>query len=327
MTDNSSPPSQYFDNTRLTSFMARPRAYFFRHVKHWGSVNTPIYFTFGSAWHKAMDVIWLNADKFSKDDLLNMSHYAFNLVWDSEVQEDYISDIREIRNPGLAREMLLEYLDMRHVKIATYTILEDGIEKPFTVPIIEGTDIFYIGRIDKVFQDRNSIYFAEHKTTTWYKKDGGFATKFIEQFAPNNQIDGYIYQGKVIYGDKFKGINIDAVLVHKTVRAFKTIPISRLEQITEGWMWETQYWINEIIDNTISYHNLLESGDEDVFMPAFPKKTSSCMSFQGYNTCAYHNICRFQSENPTFMETPDNFKIDEWKPFEILMGEEEEEDV
>ena len=321
---NSSPPPQYFDNSRLTAFMACPRSYFFRHVKHWGSVSTPIYFTFGSAWHKAMDVIWVNADKFNQEDLLNMAHYAFNQVWDFEVEEDYIPDIREIRNPGLAREMLFEYLAMRHTQIAAYDVLE--VEKAFIVPIIEGTDIFYIGRIDKVFTERAGFYFAEHKTTTSYKKDGGFQTSFIESFAPNNQIDGYIYQGKVAYGDKFKGVNIDAALVHKSVHVFKTIPISRLEQITEGWIWETQYWINEIIDNLQFYNNLLESGDEPVYMPAFPKKTSSCMSYQGYTTCAYHSLCRFQSENPTFMECPDNFKVDEWKPFEILMGEEEEDD-
>ena len=328
MTNPSSPHnSQYFDNTRLTSFMACPRSYFFRHVKHWDRVSKPIFFTFGSAWHSGMDVIWLAAKTHSQADLLEMACIAFKQIWSSEVEEDYIPDIKEIRTPGLAREMFLNYLNMRYEQLKTYTVTKEGVEVPFMVPIIESSDIFYIGRIDKVFSERNDIVFAEHKTTTSYKKDGGFQASFVESFSPNNQVDGYIYHGKVAYGDKFKGVNIDAALVHKSARWFKTIPISRLEQISEGWVWETQYWISEIIDNLQFYNDLVASGDEPLYMPAFPKKTASCMSYQGYTKCTYHAICRFQSENPTFMECPDNFQVLPWEPFKIIMKEEEDENV
>lgn len=316
--------TQYFDNTRISSFMACPRHYFFRHVKHWRPDGVPIYFAFGSAWHACMDIIWSQAT-LPRDELIELAFKAFVVTFEDETPENYEPREKEIRNAGLARDMIISYVDFRQEQLKRYEIL--SIEAPFMVPLDEAASIHYIGRLDKVFKEDGRIYVGEHKTTTSYAVKGNFQARFIESFAPNNQVDGYIYAGIMQYGDDFRGVNIDAALVHKSVRAFKTIPISKLSQITESWLYEMNYWAAEIKDNTVIYEEMLKIGDEESFMPCFPKCTGVCSAFQGYSKCSYRELCRYSTTNPTFMETPQFFVYEPWEPYELLFGKDEGEFV
>lgn len=306
----------YFDNTKIESWMTCPRKYFFRHFLHWAPRHTPTYFAFGSAWHTAMDAIWSCANiDLTSPQLALVGFEKFCEKWEAEAPEGWENDIVDIRKPTLAKDLLFQYVLARHNTLRNYELL--GVEQPFAVPLNLG-NVFYIGRLDKIYKDHGEIFVVDHKTTTSYKKEGGFRSDFVNGFSPNNQVEGYIYQGKIMYGLKFHGVMIDATLVHKTARAFKFIPISKGDQSTEEWIWAVEYMINEILDNTLAAEKAKERDLE--YLPAFPKRSVACGSYAG---CEYLDVCKYGTQNPLMMDLPDEFTVDPWEPFEVLGLEEE----
>jgi len=308
----------FYDNTMLSCYRACPRSYYFRHVRDWRPDTKASYFAFGSGWHAMMDVTWALADAEVSDiEILEVACKEFDKIWHDEGFESDSIDVdstSDFRSPGLARDMLLSYIHTRRQHIKQIKVID--FEKPFAVPLpIDNT--FYIGRIDKIYTDIEGIWIGEHKTTSSYKKDGGFKSNFLDSFSPNSQIDGYMYSGTMNYGKDFAGVMVDAALVHRSVKAFKPIYIMRAEYNIEAWMWETCYYINEIESNGEALQDLnILSND---YLTAFPKNTCSCSSYQGYDRCKFRQLCKYGNLNPhTWEVVPENYVEDHWEPYDVL---------
>jgi hypothetical protein len=317
----------YFDNTRVSSFFKCPRSYYFRHVRHWRREGNKVALAFGGAMHSAMEVVWGKYREADPRVLLEKAMDAFSKKWLEEGFDPEIIDLSEKRNPGLAREILAAYLDQYHTWLRDIEIL--GIEQPFIIPVMrvddggETTYVHYIGRWDKVWREKKGFVFVgEHKTTSLYRTKTIFAKEWIESFSPDNQVDGYSYAAHAIYGSDCRGIMIDGIMVHKTVRGFTRIPIQRAMKNLDAWHWGIQYWINEIIENTKMLRTMEEAssgapgtGDFDFdFMPAFPQRTEHCA--HKYGQCEYLSVCKYLDSNPErIINPPDGFIYEEWDPF------------
>jgi hypothetical protein len=221
----------------------------------------------------------------------------------------------QIRNADTAMEMLFHYIEERRSILQSRDFKLLAIEQPFAVPLdADRSDLFYIGRLDKVFEYQGRIYIGEHKTTTSYKKDGPFRSDFVDSFSPNSQVDGYLYAAHLIYGKRVKACWIDAALVHQHVHdGFRFIPIERQLQQLAGWVWEARYWVEQIEAN----ERVLGSNqpiDEYDYLPAFPKNTTSCTNYGG---CPFLDLCKMWS-NPINHDDPAGFKIEKWEPFDAL---------
>jgi hypothetical protein len=317
----------YFDNTRISAFFKCPRSYYFRHVRHWRREGNKVALAFGGAIHSAMEVIWDNAKKVdTPNELLQLAMEAFYAKWQAEGFSLDTIDLSEKRNPGLAMDILAAYLDQYLSWLRGIEVL--AIEQPFVIPVMhmEEEDLYvhYIGRWDKVWKDKNGcIFVGEHKTTSLYRKAGNFAKEWIESFSPDNQVDGYSYAAYSVYGDAVRGVMIDGILVHKTVRAFTRIPISRSMKNLDAWHWGIQYWINEVIEN----HKMLgaareamEAYEEIAFLPCFPQRTEHCA--HKYGQCQYLEICKYLDANPERVITPPVGYVKEvWDPFSHNVAE------
>ena len=311
---------QYYDNTMISGARECLRKYYFRHIKNWRGKGTALPLTFGLSWHDAMDRVWGLADSNKSDmEILDIAHNAFIETWceDGLPHPDNLpfekeQDMRP-RTPGIAREMLHNYIAARRHMIAHVKIV--AIEQPFAVPIYKNKDVMYIGRLDKVFENNSGIIIGEHKTTSFYAKESGFRNEFVNSFSPNSQVDGYLHAGHMIYGKDLKSVWVDAALVHKTVHdKFKFIPVDRLITQLDAWLADTKNWI-EIIE--IHLQKLADSrvGKSVGYMTAFPKNTNACYNFM--KPCAYMDVCKFVAD-PDNMEMPDNFIEEKWVPFDIL---------
>lgn len=314
---------RYFDNTRVSTAKNCLRQYYLRHKRDWVSDGRSPALTFGLSWHEAMDVVWGAAHSdLSDSQILSAGMDRFLVKWTEEgfPHWDTISPEQEDdlapRTPGIAAEMLHQYIQKRRPMIRNnYEIV--AIEQPFAVPIFpDRDDIFYIGRFDKVIKDRSGrIYVIEHKTTTSYKKGGPFRTDYLESWSPNSQIDGYLYAAHMLYGDAVKEVWVDAALVHKQVHdGFKFIPVNRNIAMLDQWLYETRWWINTIIeeDNQYAGHNDLEVL---TFLPHYPKNTGACSHYSG---CSYRDVCKMINNPETHSEAPLGYREDHWSPFEIL---------
>lgn len=310
--------NKYFDNTMLKTYKECPRKFYFRHRLHWVREGLAPPLAFGLAWHEAMDVVWgLGQSDKSDREIQKFAMAAFLETWEEEGMPAIGNMDLNIeaqlapRTPGIANEMLFQYIKTRRPFIQEVELL--AIEQPFMVPIFDtSSDIYYIGRLDKVIKHRGRVIIPEHKTTTAYSKQYGFRSSFVDQWSPNSQVDGYLHAGHMLYGDRMKAVWIDAALVHKVEHdKFKFISVDRSTEMLDTWLYGARDWIERIQQEDAWLQ--LEKGEDA--LDAFPQNTESCFTYN--RPCSYRDICRFKA-NPSTCNMPEGFKEDEWKPFDIL---------
>lgn len=142
----------------------------------------------------------------------------------------------------------------------------------------------------------------EHKTTTAYKKDGGFMTSYVDGWATDPQCIGYEY-GAGLYFPGTNQVWVDAALVHKKEHHFfKFIAVSHQFSIIEEWIRDTKNWVDRVQRDWEAGH--------------FPKNGGACMG--KFGACTFIDICRSVPDNQLGKEPPPGFIVDEWKPFDLL---------
>lgn len=316
-----------YDNTRLSTYKKCPRKYYFRHVRDWRTEGLSVDLGFGLAWHDAMDIVWAGAQHEDSQTAVREAAFArFCETWTEQGFPDpYNTPAEEFekyktKTPGIAQNMLYNYISQRWSFLQSIQLI--AIEKPFMVPLYpDRSDLFYIGRNDKIFRTPDeSIITAEHKTTGSYKADGGFRDDYLEQWSPNSQVDGYCYSGHMEYGDDFSGVWVDAALAHKKVHdKFKFIPVARNTGHLDAWLYETRDWIARIedeLENLEHYRMADPMQRPNTYLPGFPKETGACWDYG--KPCPYKDVCTFVSNPETLHEPPQGFIVDKWEPFDVL---------
>ena len=332
---------RFYDNTKVSTHRECPRKFFYRHVLNLTRVspksddpelNLEWYksqkdLVFGSAWHKAMDVVWqgLAKDVIDYEELYRRAFATFMKEWLASgfPSPDFTTDEidRELAPKTLdtALGMLKGYIDTQAEFIKSHTTLV-AVELPFAVPIfLDDAEIWYCGRQDKVINYEGKIWVVDHKTTGQYKKDGYFKSTFVDSFIINHQMEGYSYGARIKYGDDFGGILIDAALTHRTVHeGFRFLPIIAAEESLDPWLWETQEEIRRIERYERIVNEERESPSTVSHMPAFPRNDKACYNFG--KPCPFLDLCAGW-ENPLReydeQGPPPGFGVEKWSPFDV----------
>ncbi len=321
---------RYYDNTRIQDSQFCDLRFYYRHRRHWVPVKIEPAPAFGLGIHKGMDVIWAGIGKGEKDDakLTTAAFLAFEKDWmengfpalDDMTPEDHI--FLRMRTPGTAINIFAEYIAKRRQWIEECEEII-ALEHPFAIPLDPNNpDLWYIGRIDKEVRRHGRVYLVEHKTTSLYKKDGFFRFEFTEGFKTDSQIDGYTHYGRYKYKEEeFGEVLIDAILVHPNVHdGFALLPYPCGEAKLNAWLWETHQRIKNIESNDTRlslYRKTVEDGTAHMgFMPAFPKRTTSC--FNKFGACPYLKICTTVDNPETYDTPPMGYKEEKWEPFKLL---------
>lgn len=309
-----------YDNTRISTFKACPRKFYFRHVLDWteaGPARAPL--IFGGAWHAAMDSLWPNMIQGNYGyQAVAEAHSAFVAEWierggpDPEDIDYEMEKEMSPRTPARALDLLLGYAEARGQHLERgFELLH--IERPFVVPLDPNDKgLYYVGKIDKICKVRRKIIPIEHKTTTAYSKSGSFRSIFLDSFSPNSQVDGYLFAMHMLFPNKIGGVWVDATLVHKEHEAFQFIPVERQLRMLDTWLWETRDWIDSIEANMAA---LDQVSPDDKYMAAFPKNTNSCFDFN--SACPYLYPCKAWS-NPMGRDVPRDLKVEKWDPLDRM---------
>lgn len=309
--------SRCYDNTKISTYKECPRRFFIRHTLHWTRIEgIALALTFGSAWHDAQDVVWKFAKKFSQRDLWELSGMAFDKTWEEKglpLQLTLAQDADYLpRTPAVAKEMLFNYIHARWTMLQAIKVV--AIEQPCAVPLPNLPDVYYVGRLDKVFEwntDRaNQRIIGEHKTTTAYATQGNFRPEFTDCWSVSSQVKGYQFMGALFYG-RIDSVWVDAALVHRKVHdAFKLIPESHSFVILQEWIHNTEGWVKQIIAEEEAY---AEAGELSPGM--FKKNEEAC--YGKYGACQFIDICRTVAD-PSKHEPPPGFEVKKWEPFDEL---------
>lgn len=313
---------RYVDNTMISTYRACPRKFYFRHIRDWRPEGTALALAFGLSWHEAMDIVWgLAASDKSDSEIHELAMDAFEDIWTreglpprTELSLDMIEAMAP-RTPSIASEMVAHYIDQRRPMLKQFEML--AIERPFAVPLsAEETGLWYVGRIDKIFKKGKDVIVGEHKTTSWYAKEGSFRFEFIDSFSPNSQVDGYLHAGHMLYGDDLRSVWVDAALVHKKYHdRFKFIPIDRQIAQLSAWLSDTKQWIGLIEQDTAVLDDERNRSEPRDHLACFRKNTDACHQYN--RPCSYINMCKGWS-NPEQNEMPEGFVMERWSPFDVL---------
>ena len=304
--------SSFYDNTILSDYKSCPRKYFIRHKLGWRSEGTALPLIFGLSWHAGMDVVWQHSQRLDKRTCADTAMAAFLETWEADGMPADL-DVQQLENwaprvPSVAHEMYVNYIEKRWPMLRDAELL--ACEQPFAVPVPAMEDVWYVGRLDKVVQFNGQRLVVEHKTTTEYKKDGGFKTDYIEGWYMDSQVKGYQFGGRLFF-DGLDGVWVDSALVHKTVHdAFRFVPVAHNNGLLLEWLADTREWIRRVQADSARF-----AADGKLSEGTFPKNEGYC--YGKFGRCPYLDICRTVAD-PSQEEIPSGYIEEFWSPFDVL---------
>lgn len=293
--------SRFYDNTMLGTYKECPRRYYLRHRLGWRGQGTAMPLSFGLSWHAGMDIVWQFVHKLDKSTLRETAFAAFMETWIEQGLPEELNieqlDWWAPRVPSTAHEMYHHYIESRWPVLMQARLLAS--EQPFAVPLPNTQGVWYVGRLDKVIDYQAQVLALEHKSTTEYKKDGGFKIDYIEGWFNDSQIKGYEFGGSLFFPG-LAGVWVDAALVHKTVHdKFRFVPVAHQQILLEEWLLNTVEWVNRI---EVDKH--------------WPKNEGAC--YGKFGRCQFLDICRTRATPEEGEAPPEGFIKEFWEPFDIL---------
>ena len=305
--------AQFYDNTALSTYKDCPRKYFLRHVKGWRSEGVALPLVFGLAWHSGQDGLWKAAKQVSDPaELTRVAMAHFLETWESEglnstLDVDMAAAMAP-RTPGVAAEMYSHYISQRWKMLQDAELL--ACEQPFAVPLPKTANVWYIGRLDKVVKWNGETVALEHKTTTAYRKEGGFMNSYLDGWYTDSQIKGYQFGGGLFFPELTQ-VWVDAALVHRMVHdKFRFVPVAHQFPLLEEWVNDTKEWVVRLQNDQENFQRVgLAPG-------VFPKNENQCMG--KFGPCTFANICRTNSRPDNLPVVPEGYMVEFWKPFELL---------
>lgn len=326
---------EFYDNTKLSGDKKCSRKYYFRHIRMWRTQGLAAPLVFGLSWHAAMDVVWkgyspgVDARELAAEAMVS----GFMPAWEAEgAPAEMPLEVFEKWNPrvpAVGHEMLINYIEQRGPIMGRSKLI--SCEAPFVVPLFEKggqgemdehepVSVWYAGRKDKkIISPNGERVVVEHKSTTDYKKDGGFKANYVEGWYMNSQVMGYLYSDNILSGGKTDYVWVDAALVHKHVHdAFRFIPVQHKYGMLDQWLFDTRERVTRIRKDTAILHDLRESKKVKglPFLPVFSRNEESCIDV--YGKCPFFNVCTQYPNPEQIVEPPPGMVEEEWNPIDKL---------
>jgi hypothetical protein len=260
-----------------------------------------------------MDVVWKHGKNLPTPELVQGAMAGFMEKWveegfPEELDMDQITAFNP-RTPGIAEEMLYNYIDQRGPMLRSCEVVQ--IEQPFAVPLPNLEKTWYIGRLDKVVEYNGNEIILEHKTTALYAKASGFQSMYIEGWYSDSQIKGYQYGGGLYFPGN-AGVWVDCALAHKTVHdAFRFVPVNHNFDMIREWLNDAQEWQTRMVKDEHQFKR-----DGHLSPGCFPKNENSC--YNKYGSCVYLDICRTTADIQEGQQVFENYVVEKWEPFTTL---------
>ena len=306
------------DASKLSTASRCPRHYFFCYMLGWGTDGRNIHFDFGTAWHKAMDVMW---SKDCAGEAIEEAFEAFMGEWDGWYSGQEVDGAKNPNNAHIALERFVAHRRLQAPLTKVHT------EMPSMIPLT--TTACMTGRMDLIAKDAADRYVVvDHKSTG---VTGGL-DRWVSQWTRSFQIRTYIHALVCNFGEEnVAGALINGLVVRNPPRMKKDgTPYANS---SEGCMClsvpvrpdngQMQQWLHEA---TTLYHSIdqeteILDGDtaETPIMQAFPQRFTGCYAY--FRQCPYYELCNCHS-NPlrlleaTGGEPPQGFIEKRWNPAE-----------
>ena len=278
--------------------------------RNWEPERPNIHLAMGLAHHKGMTAIWKEGTSGpgrSQEAAIEAAHTVFWKEWealDMPMGRELLTKAPEMRakTPMVAEKVLSAYVVTRWDMMGRVKLLDS--ERRFEILLFtleDGTEVHYIGIMDKVVQDDYGIHPFEHKTSSLFASQGGFRNNLIKSFAPNSQIEGYHWWAKKVYGEGVvSAVYVDLSLYHKEHRAFLIVPIEPAPEVTKAWEERQIAWSRRMIKSRLDYR----SGKVHPNL-AFLRNEELCVD--KYGPCRFYDMCRYNPDLELVEDFPGGF--------------------
>lgn len=284
----------WLDYSSLVKFQRCPRAYFWAHIMNIKPSTQPVALINGKAYHEGIAI-------YHECRKIGMSH----LEAIEKGIEAALVIIREItiedakRNSSVCESTLRGYFAQWENEFFITKTIETG-------GAIDLDDFVFIFRIDRIVDMNSSLFkglgVIETKTTTI------MGSKWQKRGKPNLQIEGYMFGASVLLGEDILNGVLDVIHIHDNPSRRETpfrIITSRSHAELEAWH-----------HNIVKWWGRIKVCKKENF---FPMTTENCYPLLGME-CEYTSLCAKYPNPHIFVneiEIPDEYMIDEWKPYEF----------
>ncbi len=296
------------DYSSLSCYLDCPRKFLFQYMLHLRGSKPNIDLTFGSAWHYGLEIAYKELQlhpNLTPSDLTSISRTALNIYWKVEGEPNFPdSDLIFPKSPGHASSMYAEYWDLYLEADKESDIV--GVELPFSLPITEDTN--YIGRLDLVTRNKDSLRIIDHKTGK------AIYPITLAGYQSSLQTDGYLTVGKV-YFDKLPTMTYNLALCQKSKIAFERFDFMKRDQSTDRFLEDLKFYLSQVHRDIEVMQTELPFALEKTFNPVAFKRNPGYACTQFFRRCAFFDLCMMRN-NPYLWQNnpPQGYKIEEWDP-------------
>lgn len=292
---------QVVDSTKLQSYAACPRQYFFEYVLGWRLDRASNHLVFGQAWHSALEYLYKNGLTLGN---IPSAFDAFLEIYRAEWPES-TDDWFGGKTPEAALQGLVEYTERWASDVYDYKVLATEVYD--RLPLTQDQNI--VVKLDAVLQDNRTglATILEHKTAS---SGGQF---WARQWHLSIQIGAYISACNFFYNQEETPCIIDGTIFLRTKRDFQRERVQRSTESLRNWYNTVSHLINGIEDN---FALLAEEGEHSGAQVSFPQNPVSCGSYGG---CQFYDLC-LGGINPIRLaqegQPPIGYKQYWWNPLE-----------
>ena len=275
------------DHTAISTAKHCKRSYFFQIVLGRVPKVTPVYFAFGSAYHKFREHLELSDGDFK------VALAAALKVWDRDQGKDpevggrfdFMTRLRLMQSCAVGYKQF-------ETERARKQIVVIQVEQPFNVEIGTGTGEYTSGRFDQIIRWNGKLWGRDFKTSS---KPGIYYERGLD---PNDQFTRYTYAEAKLCGETIRGQLIETLFNAKGTKKgqvgpdIKTFLVERSGFQLSDWERDELHFRKEL--------DLARS--EDVW----PKNEKAC----GF--CQFHSVCKMPSETGQMMKLQSEFDVRPW---------------
>ena len=303
------------DPSKLTCYLTCPRMYFYQYVLGWRPGEVSNHLIFGSAWHKAMEII---IEHGYDPKYIQIAHEElvreYRKTFDPETDFMY-----HPKTPEIALIMLAKYCQRYAADHIRYKV--EYIEIAGKINISEEHALHF--RMDSIYRDLNSneVFSLEHKT-------GSSTYMWSEHWPLSMQIGCYTHVLNSMYPpDEVKGVVMNGSFFKKSKKGWEQVLAGEKLTVKEpyeclrfeatrnrdqrnNWLAHANHHMDMIKWNMDA---LSECTDDDPVMQAFHCNPKNCSQYG--RICEYYDFCDNWS-NPLRRcgEPPMGWRIEHWDP-------------
>jgi len=288
---------EVMDSTKMQTYLTCPRKFFFEYVLGYRPEEKNHNLVFGSAWHKAKDIIFTNGYSVSS---VESAVEAFLKEYRESFSEETDMDFHP-KSPGNAEIALYQYVK-QYAEFDSFKVLHT--EVGIAVPI--GRERVLYGKMDAINYDEMRGYFSLETKTA-----GALWSYWQDQWLQKFQISAYAHFLYCHYPpDEVYGVIIDGSVFRKTENQHIRIPVPLTVEYLESWLWEANLWFDRLEED---FKNLGYVQQSDSVMRAFPRNTESCVKYN--RMCPLFEVCHAR-RNPVrnYDSLPTGLTIEHWDP-------------